>query len=61
MALFKKLFGSKLVANSDVNPVEINDEQEVNNENENPVEDPSFRRKRTKGKLLLLPGERGCQ
>ena len=39
MALFKKLFGSKLVANSDVNPVEINDEQEVNNENENSVEE----------------------
>ena len=39
MALFS-LFSSKKVANSDVNPVEINDEQEVNNENENPVEDP---------------------
>jgi hypothetical protein len=39
MALFR-LFSSKKVANSDVNPVEINDEQEVNNENENPVEDP---------------------
>jgi len=39
MALFR-LFSSKKVANSDVNPVEINEEQEVNNENEIPVEDP---------------------
>lgn len=39
MALFS-LFSNKKVANSDVIPVEINDEQEVNNENENPVEDP---------------------
>ena len=34
-----RLFNSKKVANSDVNPVEINDEQDVNNENENPTED----------------------
>ena len=39
MALFK-LFGNKKVANSDVTPVEINDEQDVNNESENPKEDP---------------------
>ena len=39
MALFN-LFSSKKVANSDVTPVEINDEQGVNNENENPAEDP---------------------
>ena len=38
MALFKKLFSSKLVANSDVIPAELNDEQDVNNENQNPVE-----------------------
>lgn len=37
MALFKKLFSSKLVANSDVIPAELNDEQDVNNENQNPV------------------------
>lgn len=38
MALFR-LFGSKKVANSDVTPVEINEEQDVNNENENPTAD----------------------
>ena len=38
MALFKNLFSSKLVANSDVIPAELNDEQDVNNENQNPVE-----------------------
>ena len=32
MALFR-LFSSKKVANSDVNSVEIKDEQDVNNEN----------------------------
>ena len=36
MALFN-LFGNKKVANSDVNPVDIKEEQDVNNEN--PVED----------------------
>lgn len=40
MALLKKLFSSKLVANSDLIPVEVNDEQDVNNENENLVEAP---------------------
>jgi hypothetical protein len=49
MALFR-LFGDKKVANSDVNPVEINDELEVNNENENPVEDP----KEEEGKKNLI-------
>ena len=39
MALIS-LFSSKKVANSDVNPVEINDGQEVNNEKENPIEEP---------------------
>ena len=39
MALFN-LFSSKKVANSDVNPVEISDGQDLNNENENPAEDP---------------------
>ena len=41
MALFN-LFNDKKVANSDVNmiPVEINDEQEANNEKESPVEEP---------------------
>ena len=50
MALFKKLFSSKLVANSDMNPVEINNVQDVNNENENPVEDP----KEEEGKKNLI-------
>lgn len=49
MALFS-LFSSKKVANSDVNPVEINDEQEVNNEKENPVENP----KEEEGKKNLI-------
>ena len=49
MALFS-LFSSKKVANSDVNPVEINDVQDVNNENENPVEDP----KEEEGKKNLI-------
>ena len=49
MALFR-LFGNKKVANSDVNPVEIKDEQEVNNEVENPVEDP----KEEEGKKNLI-------
>lgn len=39
MALFN-LFGNKKVANSDVNPVEISDGQDLNNENENSAEDP---------------------
>lgn len=39
MAILKQLFGSKKVANSDVVPVEINDVQEVNTENENPIND----------------------
>lgn len=39
MAILKQLFGSKKVANSDVVPVEINDVQEVNKENENPLKD----------------------
>lgn len=41
MALFN-LFNDKKVANSDVDmvPVEINDEQDVNNENESPVKAP---------------------
>lgn len=39
MALFN-LFKGKKVANSDVTPVEINNEQDVINESENPVEDP---------------------
>jgi hypothetical protein len=39
MALFS-LFSGKKVANSDVIPVEVNNEQEVNNENENPIVEP---------------------
>ena len=38
MALFR-LFSSKLVANSDVIPVDVNDEQDVNNVNGTPVEE----------------------
>lgn len=39
MKLFS-LFNGKKVANSDVIPVEVNNEQEVNNENENPIVEP---------------------
>ena len=39
MALLR-MFGSKKTANSDVIPVDINDEQNVNTENENKEEDP---------------------
>lgn len=51
MALFN-LFNDKKVANSDVDmiPVEINDNQEVNNEKENPVEEP----KAEEGKKNLI-------
>ena len=51
MALFH-LFSNKKVANSDVNmiPVEIHDEQEVNNEKEDPVEAP----KEDEGKKNLI-------
>jgi len=51
MALFN-LFNNKKVANSDVDmiPVEINDDQEVNNEKENPVETP----KEDEGKKNLI-------
>lgn len=49
MALFR-LFSSKKVANSAVNSVEIKDEQDVNNENENPIEDP----KEEEGKKNLI-------
>ena len=38
MELFS-MFGSKKVANSDVTPIEVNEPQEVNTENENPVKD----------------------
>ena len=40
MALLKKLFSSKLVANSDVVPVEVKDVQDVNNGNQNLIEEP---------------------
>ena len=51
MALFS-LFSSKKVANSDVNPVEINDEQEVNNESENSVEEPQ--KEEDKKKIITI-------
>ena len=51
MALFS-LFTSKKVANSDVNPVEINDEQEVNNENETSVDEPQD--EENKKKLITI-------
>lgn len=50
MALFR-LFGNKKVANSDVTPVEIK-EQDVNNENENPTEDPKS--EEVKKKLITI-------
>ena len=51
MALFR-LFTSKKVANSDVIPVEINDEQEVNNENEASVDEPQD--EENKKKLITI-------
>ena len=39
MAILKQLFGSKKVANSDVIPVDINDNQEMNTEKENSVDE----------------------
>lgn len=51
MVLFKKLFSSKQVANSDVIPAELNDEQEVSNENQNPNVDNKDEEKK---KLITL-------
>lgn len=45
MALFN-LFNSKKVANSDMIPVEVNDEQVVKNENETPEEEPKENEKK---------------
>ena len=55
MALFR-LFSSKKVANSDVNSVEIKDEQDVNNENENPIEDPKDNEEEKKHLITITWG-----
>lgn len=46
MAILKQLFGSKKVANSDVMPVDIKDNQEMNTENVIPVEENKEKEKK---------------
>ena len=56
MAQLKKLFSSKKVANSDMNviPLEINDEQEV--DKENPVEEPKEEEEGKKNLITITWG-----